>query len=1378
MSSLVFQVLRCVVLSCAVQPSYVEGRFKIAEKLGRNKRSAAAAALEPWLSQGVLPAVKEATVRTLVAAGVMPSKPQQQRPAPAADKAAKRTWRNVQQLAAKQGSDPRWPSLQQSHAAACTETTVALLRDMLQQAETRALEQTEEALVLFRGLKASMAAAVSGFQGTGISVDQAGEDHAALAQSIYEAGQAAQAVFKQARQWQAHIAAYEQVDELFDALAPAAAAAGAGAGAAAHAGDQGGVKQTKTGAAAQHASGSLTATEATLVAAMKELEALVATTASGPAAAATTAAAAPTSHKTPQNSPAAVAELTQKVRARVQLEAAARQAAEQVRMKQQQQQKDKAPHQKHQSVADGSAAPGNGAASIPAGQQAPVPKEAPPPPAAGNKANTDSPAAAQQSTPKQQRAKQRAAQKAKEDAEFEALLAEFADGATAAPAGGTPKKQNMNKQAAAAAAAAPPAPPKPAAAAAAAQQVANAASAANKPAALKQAELNLQLELLEKLNKHKDKQTEAELAERAAEQNVKHAEEAVLQPVAAKGPAAAKRAQLKQKLQQQVQQKQQQEREQQQQQQKQKPQAAEEDIEALLAAFADNAAAAAAPAGNNPHKKKKETAAQKEAKKREQLRLQRLQEQLQEIHSSSGSDTDTANGHQNTVLANYIGKTKADEAPGGQPAAAAPAAAAVKPAAGAGKPAEGQPAAAAAVVDAGVPQLPAQKAGKSLEALLAELAEDKAAAAPAGKKGAANKKQKKKDKAVQKEAKKQEQLRLQRLQQQQQQEMHSSSGSDTEGDTGLDEEQQLAPPARARGLAAAAAAAAPVATKSPAVSGAWVQAAALGRKKRRNVQEPQGVQLNQEAPLVEDEAWPALKPLQTQQQKAGVREQRQKANTSGGNAAAAAAAGPAAAAAAAEAGAGEWDWVWQTDLSSAPAQQDGAEPQQQQAKSRKPQQQVEDAAAAAEAKTAAAAAAGGWAWAWAEEFASSAAPEPQQDHVETRQGRRKPQQQAAAAGLAAVAEEAAWDWADEVVPAPQHLQDGAHTVTRGRTRRAQQQTVDADGANTPPAAAAAAAGEWDWVWANATYHPPEQAGDADGAAAGAGAGAGPWDSQWAGQDALADEPAGEYVDPSTKIGSEAGARARLERRRQLELLGPLADAISEQTVAQQGTAQQAADFAGSPAARPRQLPPGLEAAASPLAKVLAAKLGHAPAPGSPAAALAAVVAAAGSPAAAAGLTLNHQPSPESILPFLPPHLRVNVPAAAAAAGGADSGIADANPKRLPGQQQADEHLQARDAVGQAAAAEASRHGGFFTPTAASHKADPSLMQVRAAGSDPGYAGSPLGRGPRLCLSCGQQPSNILLMPCRHIVLCDACIDTVSCPRCGRPCEDYIKVHQA
>jgi hypothetical protein len=69
---LVLAMSRCAVPCCAVQLAYVEGRFRLAEKMGRQKRAAIATALQPWLSPDITPECKEATLRCLVAAGVTP----------------------------------------------------------------------------------------------------------------------------------------------------------------------------------------------------------------------------------------------------------------------------------------------------------------------------------------------------------------------------------------------------------------------------------------------------------------------------------------------------------------------------------------------------------------------------------------------------------------------------------------------------------------------------------------------------------------------------------------------------------------------------------------------------------------------------------------------------------------------------------------------------------------------------------------------------------------------------------------------------------------------------------------------------------------------------------------------------------------------------------------------------------------------------------------------------------------------------------------------------------------------------------------------------------------------------------------------------------
>jgi hypothetical protein len=51
------------------------------------------------------------------------------------------------------------------------------------------------------------------------------------------------------------------------------------------------------------------------------------------------------------------------------------------------------------------------------------------------------------------------------------------------------------------------------------------------------------------------------------------------------------------------------------------------------------------------------------------------------------------------------------------------------------------------------------------------------------------------------------------------------------------------------------------------------------------------------------------------------------------------------------------------------------------------------------------------------------------------------------------------------------------------------------------------------------------------------------------------------------------------------------------------------------------------------------------------------------------------------------------------------------------------------------------------------------------------------KGPKLCMLCGERRSNMLLMPCKHMVLCDACADVDSCPSCGQQCKQRVKVHQ-
>lgn len=82
-------------------------------------------------------------------------------------------------------AEPGWPSLQQSCESGCEETTVALLNKMLQRAERQALAQTDEALRLFRKLKASMAeeAKATAVSGSSTSAGQACESQAAMAKT-------------------------------------------------------------------------------------------------------------------------------------------------------------------------------------------------------------------------------------------------------------------------------------------------------------------------------------------------------------------------------------------------------------------------------------------------------------------------------------------------------------------------------------------------------------------------------------------------------------------------------------------------------------------------------------------------------------------------------------------------------------------------------------------------------------------------------------------------------------------------------------------------------------------------------------------------------------------------------------------------------------------------------------------------------------------------------------------------------------------------------------------------------------------------------------------------------------------------------------------
>jgi hypothetical protein len=69
-----------------------------------------------------------------------------------------------------------------------------------------------------------------------------------------------------------------------------------------------------------------------------------------------------------------------------------------------------------------------------------------------------------------------------------------------------------------------------------------------------------------------------------------------------------------------------------------------------------------------------------------------------------------------------------------------------------------------------------------------------------------------------------------------------------------------------------------------------------------------------------------------------------------------------------------------------------------------------------------------------------------------------------------------------------------------------------------------------------------------------------------------------------------------------------------------------------------------------------------------------------------------------------------------------------------------------------------------------------IHTVKPAGSSKTPAGGSKETKP--CLSCGQRRRNVLLLPCKHIVLCDACADVDSCPSCGKLCTQRIRVHQS
>lgn len=92
--------------------------------------------------------------------------------------------------------------------------------------------------------------------------------------------------------------------------------------------------------------------------------------------------------------------------------------------------------------------------------------------------------------------------------------------------------------------------------------------------------------------------------------------------------------------------------------------------------------------------------------------------------------------------------------------------------------------------------------------------------------------------------------------------------------------------------------------------------------------------------------------------------------------------------------------------------------------------------------------------------------------------------------------------------------------------------------------------------------------------------------------------------------------------------------------------------------------------------------------------------------------------------------------------------------------------------------------GQATVQAQQHGRTPTAGVKAAAGTAAGdQAGG--GKGPKLCLVCAQRRRNVLLIPCRHLVLCAECAEQLhgrgqltSCPHCKKPCKQRIQVHQS
>jgi hypothetical protein len=210
------------------------------------------------------------------------------------------------------------------------------------------------------------------------------------------------------------------------------------------------------------------------------------------------------------------------------------------------------------------------------------------------------------------------------------------------------------------------------------------------------------------------------------------------------------------------------------------------------------------------------------------------------------------------------------------------------------------------------------------------------------------------------------------------------------------------------------------------------------------------------------------------------------------------------------------------------------------------------------------------------------------------------------------------------------------------------------------------------------------------------------------------------------------------------------------------------------------------------------------------------VASGTTPPASSTMLPSSQPTPAA-RPFLPPHLRMSMPAAAATAAPAEAAVqqtaqiapAAAQQMAVPPQpvqqpqkplhQQSMQHQQQEmpglpgammaalagraQPTPAAAAAAATSAGSLECRRGATAGRVPlvstpngALPSVRPAGSSNPTAGGV--KGSKLCVSCGQQRRNVLLLPCKHMLLCDACADVDSCPSCGKSCTQRIKVHQS